>query len=299
MRIKTLKYLSIIFSFFLFQQLCAATTGLSFLKIGITPRVIAMGDAYSTFKFEPSVTFYNPATLGLSKNTELQLIHREWFQDSRIEYLGFSTNFYKFRFSVGLNSFSIKNIELRTNPGPPEGTFTSRNAILSISGGYKIDNFLLGLTGKILYEKIHIHEATGLAVDLGTIYNFNNFLHASLSLNNLGKMNALFNKASKLPLNLTVGVSSSLTFEKSKLYIYPTIHLVRILNEHTNHIHLGTEIDYDRSIALRFGMQSGYATHIFSTGFGVSYRLVTFDYAFVPFKYDLGNSHTFSLKITF
>jgi hypothetical protein len=42
---------------------------------------------------------------------------------------------------------------------------------------------------------------------------------------------------------------------------------------------------------------TNYEAKGFSAGIGILWRSVAFDYAFTPYSYDLGNGHTFSLKI--
>lgn len=300
-----MKPIKLIFTFLILiiflslQSLEAATTGFSFLKTGISPRAISMGDSYAMNKFEPSSTFYNPALLGLSTNLELQIVHKEWFQDSKTEYLGFATHINNLKLGIGINSFSIQNIELRTIPGPPEGTFTARNLVLSLAGAYQFKNITAGLSGKFLYEKIHIHEASGYAFDLGALYSYSDYLQISLSINNIGKMNPLYIQSSKLPINLRFGLSSSLKLGATKLSANPALQLLTIFSEKKNHIHGGLEIGYDNLVFFRLGAQSGYSTHNFSTGFGINYKFFTFDYAYLPLKYELGNSHSFSIKVTF
>ncbi len=300
MKTKFNKYiLSILITILPLQSINAITSGFSFLKTGISPRAISMGESYSMNRFEPSSTFYNPAFLGLSSKLELQFIHKEWFKDSRIEYLGFATQINKIRFSIGINSFSIQNIELRTIPGPPEGTFTARNLALSFSSAYKFKDVTIGLTTKLLYEKIYIYEASGFAFDLGALYSYSDYLNANISINNIGKMNPLLNQSSKLPINLRFGISSYYELGETKFRIYPALQLLTIFDEKKNHIQTGLEIDYDNLISFRIGVQSGYSTHNISTGFGINYKAFTFDFAYMPLKYSLGNSLSFSTKIAF
>jgi hypothetical protein len=52
---------------------------------------------------------------------------------------------------------------------------------------------------------------------------------------------------------------------------------------------------YESFLALRAGYQIGYDAKGYSAGLGIRYGLLQFDYAFVPFLNDLGNTHTFAL----
>ena len=48
----------------------------------------------------------------------------------------------------------------------------------------------VGITGKMLYEKIFIDEASGFGLDLGGNYSYNNFSVAAV-VSNIGSMNSL------------------------------------------------------------------------------------------------------------
>lgn len=273
------------------------TTGLSFLKTGISPRAIAMGDVYPIEKSDPAAVYYNPALLSLSNQTQVVFVHREWLKDTRTEFLGFSTMLDNFRFAFGVNSTSINDIEQRTIPGDPEGTFTSRNAALSFTTAYRINKLNFGISGKYLYEKILIDEASGYAFDLGLLYKDLYGFNLGFSVSNLGSMNELRYESSTLPVISRFGVSRIIDFENFDALIIPAADFVTITNEKKSHIHLGVEMTYKNKFTIRTGMRTGYEASFFAAGVGARYSILAFDYAFAPFKYELGPIHSFSILI--
>ena len=283
-------------------QLLAQTgrTGLSFLKLGVGGRALGMGEAYSAVTSDPTATYYNPAALSRSDNPQLHMMHKEWIQDVKTDFLSISTSLNNFSFGVSVNITSVNDIPLRKVSGPPLGTFDARNAAFGISGAYKIDQSLsFGMTAKYLYEKILVDEATGYAVDLGGFYQTPWDVQLALVVNNLGSMNALDKEASMLPTSIRAGGAYQLGIESMNGNVTFATDVVSFTLEKKSHMHFGTEFDYRNLIAVRFGYQTGYDAKSFSTGIGIHYGMLQLDYAFVPFKSDLGSTHTISLGFEF
>ncbi len=107
------------------------SSGMTFLKLGVSGRSVAMGDAMAASVSGAAATHYNPAGLLPREgagNAELLFMHKEWIQDTRTEFLGARVSVsdpVALGFSV--NTTTVSDIELRTRPGPAEGTFTSRS----------------------------------------------------------------------------------------------------------------------------------------------------------------------------
>ncbi len=67
-------------------------SGMAFLKLGISARGVAMADAMAASVTGASATYYNPAGLipggEVSETAEISLMHKEWIQNTRTEFLG-------------------------------------------------------------------------------------------------------------------------------------------------------------------------------------------------------------------
>ncbi|MBI2427751.1 MAG: PorV/PorQ family protein, partial [Ignavibacteriales bacterium] len=191
---------------------------------------------------------------------------------------------------------SVGGIEIRTKPGPAEATFDSQNFSLGLSAAYSIDdNIAIGLTGKFLYEKIFVDEASGYGFDIGGLYRYSDDLSFGASIANIGSMNVLRQQATELPTIVRIGSA----------YRYPLLEnisltgaadIVKTINDDYTHIHIGVESTYDNLLSVRAGYKTGYDQYSVSTGFGVLYGIVRFDYAFVPFTGGFNSTHTFSLS---
>ena len=167
----------------------AANTGLSFLKFGAGARAIAMGDAYSSVADDATAYIYNPARLNFGNKSNLTLMHNMSAQDLTTDFIAIKYPLSdKLAMGVGFFTTSVTGIQIRNNPGAVIDNFDTRNLSTGISFGYKVTpNFSLGVTGKYLYEKIYVDEASGLAFDFGTNYSKDN-LNLALVISNVGSM---------------------------------------------------------------------------------------------------------------
>ncbi len=278
----------------------AGNTGLAFLKLGAGGRALGMGEAFTSLATDPSATYYNPSGLSYSGGPQLLIMHKEWIEDSRTEFLAATTRLDKVALGLSVNGTSVSNIELRNIPGPPLETFTARNAAVGVSAAYAIDTTLsVGATAKYLYEKILAEEASGYGVDLGATYVSPWDIRIGAVLANLGSMNELVNEATKLPESFRIGASYKYLLPSLDATLTGAADYVTYSGEDLSHVLLGAEFDYHHTFAARAGYQTSYDSKGFSAGVGIHYQILRFDYAYVPFKYDFGSTHTLSLTLEF
>ena len=283
----------------------AGQTGLSFLELGIGGRALGMGEAYTAIASDPSATYYNPAALSLSKKSQLLLMHKEYFQGTKTENIVASTSINQISIGFNVNATTISDIELRTVPGPALGTFTARYALIGLSGAYEFDSIIsVGVTGKYLFEKIFTDEASGLAFDLGGMYMTPWDIRLGFAISNLGSMSELRNESTKLPQTIRVGAGYVIPVEKIDGTLTTSADIVSVVNKSKTYLYLGGEFNYKNTFSVRLGYQTSHESKNLSNnignisgGVGIRYSMFQVDYAFVPFRYDFGSTHTFSLCI--
>lgn len=296
-----IKYLFLFFlSSTLFAQ-SAGESGLAFLTFGFGARNVAMSDLGVVAANDLTALNYNPSLLAVNNKTQLSFTHNSLFQDLSSEMFGVSFSAFGLPIAVGINTTTIANIEVRSQPGDVESIFNAHYFAGSISTAYElIDNFYAGATIKYLYENFFSDDANGLGFDFGISYEgLVNGLSLGAAIRNLGSMNELRSQSTKLPTDLRIGAAYNYSITNSRLDFTLLSGFQKYLEQTDSHLHLGGEVVYDKMFSLRVGYASGYDSKSISTGFGIKWKGINLDYAFVPFKYGLGDSHIITIIYSF
>ncbi len=279
----------------------AGGSGMSFLKIGFGARNIAMSDLGVIGVNDLTALNYNPALLSQFKLPQLMLTHSQSIQDMSTQLVGASFELFGLPLAFGLNTTSISDIEIRTKPGEPQSTFDANYLFGSLSTGFKLyENLSAGFTVKYLYENLFSDESTGWAFDLGLSYlDIIDGVDIGASIKNLGSVDKLRNEAAQLPTDARFGISYSRPIESIKSDLSLIGGVQKYLETDDIHLHIGGEFFYDELIAIRLGYMSDYESKGLTTGLGLYWEGINFDYAFTPYSYGLGSSHTISLMYSF
>lgn len=281
----------------LFSQ-SAGGSGLSFLKIGSGARNIALGDNGTIFANDATAIFYSPANLSRGDNSEISFTHNEWIQGVRTEMLAAKFSLFGLNMGFGVNSTRIGEIEVRERPGDALSTFTADFIAISLGTGFKIsEKVSAGVVLKYLYEGMFYEDAAGYAADLSGRYTVNDALFLTAAIRNLGAMNELKKNATKLPTDFRVGAGYNFAMPQNKLNFSTGLEVQKFFSTDDIHINAGVEAVYDGLLAVRLGYQSLYEAKGLTTGIGIYWNSLAFDYALTPFGQDLGLGHTFSVKL--
>jgi hypothetical protein len=288
----------VLIDFFAMAQ--PGSSGMAFLKLGVSGRGVAMSDAMTASVSGAAANHYNPAGLLPGPDAELMFMHREWVLDTRSEFLGTS-------FLIGssdalgfaLNTTTVSDIEVRTRPGDAEATFSSRDLSLSASYAHAFSPELrLGITAKFLYQKIFVDDASGFGVDVGCQWDTPiEGLHAGLALANLGTMSPLRSAKTTLPALGRAGAAFSTPLESINAGLTVGVDGLYVFPESRAYVNTGAEILFAQLFAVRAGYQAGSESRGLTLGGGVFYKAVGMDYSFSKLDAALGNAHTISLSV--
>jgi hypothetical protein len=278
----------------------AGSTGLAFLKLGVGARAIAMGDAYVALGGDASSVYWNPAGAVGVENIDVVLMHSEWFEGIRYEFLGGVQSDGRQAFGLGLLGLYTDEIEEREEDplADPIGTF--RVFDFSITGTYALrltEQFDVGGSIKYLNETIDENSAGGFAVDLGGIYRVPALpgLSAGLAIQNLGPQMKFEVDGFDLPALARLGAALEVPVESLNGDLVLVGDALVPISDGDVKIHGGIEFEYARTFALRFGYRTGWDNQNVSVGLGAKVRGFRLDYAYVPFYSDLGDTHRISL----
>jgi hypothetical protein len=277
------------------------STGLSFLKLGTTAREQALGETGVASALDASANYWNPSLLVQSPQSSVLFSQNLWIFDTYSSYAAIDINRQNYAIGVAVNWNSINDIQIRSNPTTePDGLFNANYAAIGVSYARKFaQSFSLAVTGKFLYEKIYLANATGYAVDLSASEKlFNDRLTLGAVVANLGKMGVLEDEASKLPTLARLGGAYQLDLASVQSSALLEANLATVFSGST-HVNLGAELGLKKFIWARAGYQIGNDGRNFSAGIGLLYHFVKFDYAFVPLTNSLGNASLLTVQIQY
>lgn len=301
--------------------------GSQFLKIPIGARANGLAGAYSSVSNDLTSIFWNPAGLADVKYISADFSYTQWFA-------GFKHSFGAFALPVGRNftaaialvALNSGNIEITTLE-KPNGTGLSyqvNDVALSFTfSGYLTDQFSFGLTAKYVNNSISNLSSTGIAFDVGTMYETGiQGIRLGFSIHNLGikqaysgqdlntskKLYEALNAAPldiayisnsySLPLIFRAGLSSEVwKVEDHKLIVAGDF---ITLSDTPEHFALGAEYIFKDFLALRAGYQFG--TDVFGLSGGVGLKYFAggfegeFDYSITPTK-NIGLVNRLSIKV--
>ena len=172
-----------------------ATSMLTFLKIGLGARAVAMGEAFTPVADDATTMFWNPAGLALLNERRVHVTHTEWPADINYEAVFFTMPSPWMRGGIGLQVSSLRTeLDFTSEQEPlPNGRKFSFSDLL-IAGGYArelTDRFAFGFSLKYVREDLG-SEVGGSAVnswaaDVGTMFRlpYRNF-RMTMAWSNIG-----------------------------------------------------------------------------------------------------------------
>ncbi|RMH76205.1 MAG: hypothetical protein D6681_21750 [Calditrichaeota bacterium] len=310
------------------------TTAAPFLTIGVGARPLAMGGAFVSVANDASALFWNVSGIAQLERPEMIFNHSEWLEEINFDYLGLTVPLGTFG-TVGLSITAMTMGEFeQTTELQPEGTgvmFSAGSFAAAVSYGRRLtDKFMIGFTGKFIREYIWNSSATGVALDVGTLFitPFND-LRLGMSISNFGtKMrisgddlllqvdpdptisgnnNAIparfLTDKFDLPLLFRVGASMEVMHsETSRLTLsVDALHP----NDNAESVNVGGEYAFQETFYLRGGYRSLFlpdSEEGFTVGAGLGTRLGTlrfrFDYAYEDFGL-LGSIQKITARLRF
>ena len=277
----------------------AGVTGATFLKLGLGSRPAAMGEAFAGVADDVTAIYWNPAGLGKVGEKQVSFIHSEWFQGIHHSNIGYCQPAFGGTLGAAGTILWIDGIERRAgDTANPDGYIVSRDIAASVAYARPMsENLNLGATLKILFQQLDDRSATGVALDLGLLYNMKDDVATGISIQNIGYESAFISEQSPLPLNLKLGISKM--YPDSRLTIASDINYGIMDNVFI--AGAGMELWLHPMFCVRGGYKYNTASTVslgflsgITCGAGFNVNNIEIDYAFVPYG-DLGFTHRVSM----
>ena len=276
-----------------------AGDGLTMMKVEHAARPAGMGAAFVSIGGDPNGTLYNPANAsGITKFTA-SFGHIAYWENIRLESgyavmpLGGRTFWHG-----GIRFAAVDELEQRLAPTlEPDELFDAHDVSFKSGLTFQVtDRIAAGFALGWFIEKIESWRGTAFNADLGVTVQVNKKISTGASITNLGsdfnltKSGAEASRDISLPTKYTVGGSY-----RQGQYLGA---LDFVIEDDELHPHLGAETRIHELFQLRAGYMGNYDSKNVTAGASFTKRNLTVDYAFVPYRNDLGTSHLFNFTFT-
>ncbi len=280
----------------------AGTRAMTFLKIGVGAEAMSMGESQVAATDDLYASYWNPAGLASLQQPQLALMHNEWFAGINHEFVGFALPLKDVgTFGVSSSFLSFGELQGRDREGNETTIFRPYDLalVLSYARGFG-SSLAFGMNAKFLREQIADESGTGVAFDLGGLYNFSDIpLSLGFNAQHVGPRVKFIEEAFGLPFTFRLGAAYRLWNDALLL-------TTDIIRPSDNDIAIGVGAGYTIGNVLQ--LRTGYKYKIggndlgaisgLTGGFGLTFLRFQIDYALIPFGV-LGLTHRVSLVANF
>lgn len=283
----------------LLSGVSAAATGLSYLKVGVGARSVAIGNAVVSHVDDASAMGWNPGALPLLGGTQAEVMHQESFGGVRHEYAA-AVRAFGLRHGTGVSFQGTWTPPLRgyDESGQFQGEFGYSG--IDVSGGYgfsPLEGVGVGVAVEYLREAIDTYAATGLAWNFGAqAREILPRTDVGFAVLHLGSDLKYETKAFRLPLTIQGGVSHLVPIGSLDGTVRLGVEMRKVRDEHSQ-VLLGTEYEHQNTVRVQIGYRTGLDSESVSFGLGVGKGTIRGQYAFVPFQDNLGDQHRIALQL--
>ena len=281
------------------------TTAYGFLKIDVGARSTAMGGAFVGLSDDETALFFNPAGLVQIKTRRFFTTYNNYITDIQSGFLGYVHPYSEdTRLGISICYFNYGSFDKTDGDGNNLGTFGASDFALALSVAKTVRSQLnLGVTGKLIYEKLENFSSDALAFDVGVLYLLRDGrTRIGAAGQNIGVQLRGATESHKDPLPTSVKVG--LSHRMRELPLTVAMDAAKPVDNDV-FFSLGGEFTALKPLYLRLGWSSfgkNYKTDSdkdnlagFAAGFGVTWKVYHFDYAFSSYA-DLGGVHKISVS---
>ena len=282
--------------------------GFAFLEVPGGARAAALGGAYASLARGAEAAFWNPAGLGQFEGTQLTATHTETYDHLRNDQAAIAGRLFGGGLVGSVRALYSEPIPERDDLGNEIGSFGSHDLEFLVGyGQHRANGVSWGLSTQVVRERIADLGATTWAMNGGATYDIRDLAllpdgRVSLSFHNVGRnAHYNFNGEDGAPVKLPTAVQAGLSIGHT-VFQNLTARLAlegRSTNGRPPILAVGGELDSALGAALRFGVRGGDDVASWSAGAGWRTGGLRIDYAFVPSKLELDDTHRFSLTAQF
>ncbi len=282
----------------------AGPAGFAFLEVPAGARASALGGAYASVGQGVEAAFWNPAGLAATHGLQITGAHFELVDGLRHSQFAVAGGMLGGGLSASIRAFYTEPIEERDALGNVIGTFGSHDLEFGLGYGAPLAEGLdIGLSTQIVRERIANSSATTYAFGAGVGWR-----PARLPNMRLGLQADHLGPSTHYMIDGVQGSDVALpaAVQGGGSYAWPLggMQLVGALEGRFTHgrsgiAMLGAELASPVGAALRAGFRANDDAQNVSLGVGYAHESLRLDYAWVPFRYELGDTHRVAFTAQF
>jgi hypothetical protein len=283
----------------------ADPAGFAFLKVPAGARASGLSGAYASLADGTEGIFWNPAALEGVKGIQVIGSHYEYLEKLRHDQFAVGWRMLGGGVAASVRALYSEPIEERDALGNLIGTFGSHDLQFALGYGRQIAPGLrFGATGEAVRERIADEAAMTFAASAGTTWEPARLagVRLSASVNDLGpaahyQIGGSSGDPVRLPSAVQLGASYARPFTDG--FAIRGALESRMIAGQGGIESVGAELAHLSGAAVRAGLSVGDTESSFSVGAGWAVQSLRLDYAFVPFKNELGDTHRLSFAAQF
>lgn len=282
----------------------ADPAGFAFLEVPAGARASALGGAYATIGEGVEAAFWNPAGLAAVRGIQLTASHYEFLEQLRHAQFGVAGRAMGGGLAATLRALYSEPIAERDALGNQIGTFGSHDLEFALAYGRAMSGgWRAGGSAQVVRERIADFAATTWALGGGMTWDPPAWprLRLGLSAHNLGPSAAYtFDgvRGQPVPLPVAFQTGASYSLDVAGLGVASALE-GRFTRGRSGIAMLGAELSHASGAALRAGFRGNDEATAFSAGAGYASAGLHLDYAYVPYRLELGDTHRVSLSAQF
>ncbi|MFH1723551.1 MAG: PorV/PorQ family protein [Elusimicrobiota bacterium] len=194
------------------------TTAANFLKIGVAPRPVALGETFVGLADDVNALAYNPAGLAFLDRQEASFMHNRFFDGISQQWGAYAFPSARWgTFGVGFNVLQVDPFESYDEFDRPTGEVSASDMATLVGWAMEVGEsraLALGASGKYIRQRLSGYRAGAGAIDLGALWRsgagkggLDGEWRLGAGLRNIGTNVKFIDESFPLPLSGHLGAS--------------------------------------------------------------------------------------------
>ncbi|NOT34544.1 MAG: PorV/PorQ family protein [Candidatus Eisenbacteria bacterium] len=284
----------------------AGPPGFTFLEVPTGARAAALGGAFATVAEGSDAAFWNPAGLAATQRFQLGGAHTEYLQQLRHEAFALAIPVGGGGIAGSVRALYSEPIAARDELGNEIGTFGAHDLEFGVAWGGRVSPTLrLGLGAQLVRERIDQSAAMTYAFSVGTAWDPARWptLRFALAAQNLGPSPSFTIEDGEkgIPVPLPFAIQGGVRWLGPAIGTWQSASSLetRFTRGRSGLGMFGFELSQPLGAALRLGYRYNDDATNLSIGGGWATKALSLDYAFVPTRLELGDTHRLSFATRF